>query len=112
MRRSVVGLSFDYAALNLVGFLCYSAFNVALYYSPAIQEDYKHDNHGHSSAVRVNDVFFALHAAFMSAVVLAPRQRPPPFESPNVWLASIWCDLSASTWRLPRLILRRLVSEP
>jgi len=27
-RRSVVGLSFDFALLNLVGYLCYSTFNV------------------------------------------------------------------------------------
>lgn len=28
---SVVGLSFDFLALNLVGFLCYSVYNIAFY---------------------------------------------------------------------------------
>jgi cystinosin len=36
-RRSVVGLSFDFVLLNLVGFSCYSAYNCGLYYSPTIR---------------------------------------------------------------------------
>lgn len=34
---SVVGLNFDFIALNIVGFVLYSAYNCGLYYVPAIQ---------------------------------------------------------------------------
>ena len=33
---SVVGLNFDFLALNLTGFLCYGAFNVGLFWVPEI----------------------------------------------------------------------------
>ncbi|VDM05742.1 unnamed protein product, partial [Schistocephalus solidus] len=36
-RKSVVGLSFDFLAFNLLGFICYSAFNIGLYWVPYIQ---------------------------------------------------------------------------
>ena len=37
VRGSVVGLNFDFLALNLVGFTFYSVFNCGLYFSAAIQ---------------------------------------------------------------------------
>lgn len=70
-RRSVVGFSFDYAVLNVVGFGCYSAFNLALFFSPSIRAAYERAHGGHKSAVRVNDVVFAVHALAISAVTLA-----------------------------------------
>ena len=69
-RRSVVGLSFDYAALNAVGFACYSAFNLALFYSPSVRAAYEHDHGGHTSDVQANDVFFSLHAFVISSLLL------------------------------------------
>ena len=39
-RKSVVGLNFDFVALNIVGFVLYSLFNVSLYWIPGIQDDY------------------------------------------------------------------------
>jgi len=60
-RRSVTGLSFDFIALNLVGFSCYSAYNVAYYYNEDIRAAYR-VQYGHDPAVQANDVFFALHA--------------------------------------------------
>lgn len=45
-RRSVVGLSFDFLAYNLLGFFAYSVYNVALFWVPTIQvlycDAYKH----------------------------------------------------------------------
>ncbi len=35
-RRSVVGLNFDFLALNITGFMAYAAFNVGLFWSPTI----------------------------------------------------------------------------
>ena len=36
-RKSVVGFSFDYLALNLTGHLCYCIFNTAFYFNSTIQ---------------------------------------------------------------------------
>ena len=68
VRKSVVGMSFDYQLLNLVGFACYSAFNVAYYFSGELKDDYemKHDSTDHP--VHMNDVVFALHAELLTAV--------------------------------------------
>lgn len=34
---SVIGLSFDFLALNLTGFIAYSVFNVALFWVPSVK---------------------------------------------------------------------------
>jgi cystinosin len=39
-RKSVVGLNFDFVALNVVGFGLYSFFNAALYWVKPIQSAY------------------------------------------------------------------------
>uniref|UniRef100_A0A8C2SAS4 Cystinosin, lysosomal cystine transporter n=1 Tax=Capra hircus TaxID=9925 RepID=A0A8C2SAS4_CAPHI len=36
-RKSVVGLSFDFVALNLMGFMAYSVFNIGLFWVPSIK---------------------------------------------------------------------------
>ena len=54
--------------LNLVGFACYSAYNVAYYYNPGIRAAYAAENGGSEPAVQVNDVFFALHAVLLTLV--------------------------------------------
>ncbi|KAG6614397.1 Lysosomal Cystine Transporter (LCT) Family [Phytophthora cinnamomi] len=69
-RRSVVGLSLDYTVLNMLGFSCYSVFNVAFYYSESVQQQYMRRHGGHRNAVELNDVFFSLHAAVLVAVSL------------------------------------------
>ena len=66
-RKSVAGLSFDYIALNLVGFGCYSAYNVAYYYNDNIRAAYLAE-YGSLPAVQANDVFFALHAVLLTLV--------------------------------------------
>jgi uncharacterized protein with PQ loop repeat len=37
-RKSVAGVSFDYLAFNVAGFACYSVFNLALKFSPVVQQ--------------------------------------------------------------------------
>ena len=70
-RRSVVGLSFDYVFLNLVGFTCYSAYNAGYYWSPTVRAQYAIAHGGSLPAVQLNDVFFGLHAVFATLVTLA-----------------------------------------
>ena len=42
LLKSVVGISFDFTLYNWIGFFCYSTFNVALFWSPHIREEYRY----------------------------------------------------------------------
>lgn len=68
-RKHVSGLSFDFLALNLVGFSCYSSYNLALYGSATVRAQYAVAHPSSTSpAVELNDVFFGLHAIFATLV--------------------------------------------
>ncbi|OAD77159.1 hypothetical protein PHYBLDRAFT_131886 [Phycomyces blakesleeanus NRRL 1555(-)] len=67
-RKSVQGLSIDFLYYNVLGFLCYSIFNVAFFFSETIQEQCK--NHSSGNLVRANDVMFAVHAFLISSFTL------------------------------------------
>ena len=55
-RQSVIGLNFDFLALNLIGHSCYSIYNICLYTSHEIQQQY-YANHPHGVLpVLLNDV--------------------------------------------------------
>ena len=69
MRMSVVGLSFDYQILNLVGFACYAVFNVSTFFHTKIRDEYK-EAHNENPTVEANDVFFALHACVLTSITL------------------------------------------
>ena len=72
----MVGLSFDFLALNFLGFVCYSVYNVALLASPTVRADYRRQMGG-SPGVRLNDAIFAVHAMIMtSAGSCSGRNRP------------------------------------
>lgn len=63
-RKSVIGLNFDFLLLNIIGFTCYTSYNVLMYFDTYIQELYEH-NYPHSLIpVLLNDVVFATHALF------------------------------------------------
>lgn len=64
--KSVRGLSLDFQMLNLVGFSFYSVYNILLFYSTQLQQEYE-KAYGGSSGVRVNDIFFSVHAALVTA---------------------------------------------
>ncbi|KAI8148516.1 PQ loop repeat-domain-containing protein [Fennellomyces sp. T-0311] len=70
-RKSVQGLSIDFLYYNVLGFACYSIFNLAFFASEEIQEEYKRRNNGSENLVRVNDVVFALHAFTISCFTLS-----------------------------------------
>jgi len=75
-RKSVVGLSFDFLALNWLGFICYSIFNVAMLVSPTVRAAYRQQM-GSSPGVRLNDAIFAVHAALMTSAQCS-RLTPLP----------------------------------
>lgn len=70
-RRSTRGLSPEFCGLNVLGFACYAAYNMALFWSPTIRELYK-ERHGKNSEITVqsNDVAFAVHAFVLASVTL------------------------------------------
>lgn len=70
-RKSVVGLNFDFLALNIMGFTMYSLFNCGLYFSKAIQSEYFNRHPRGLNPVQLNDVFFSLHAAFATLITIA-----------------------------------------
>ncbi|XP_066219546.1 cystinosin isoform X2 [Saccopteryx leptura] len=69
-RKSVVGLSFDFITLNLMGFMAYSVFNIGLFWVPYIQEQFFLKYPNGVNPVESNDVFFSLHAVALTLVVL------------------------------------------
>lgn len=69
-RKSVVGYSFDYQLMNVIGFTAYSVYNCAYFWDERIKEEYKKQNNGHTSSVQANDVFFALHALFFTVLTI------------------------------------------
>ena len=66
-RRSVIGLNFDFLVLNITGFLCYSVFNLVLYISTVVQDQYFARFPGGVIPVQLNDLVFALHALALSS---------------------------------------------
>uniref|UniRef100_A0A8C6C5Q4 Cystinosin, lysosomal cystine transporter n=1 Tax=Monodon monoceros TaxID=40151 RepID=A0A8C6C5Q4_MONMO len=99
-RKSVVGLSFDFVALNLMGFVAYSVFNIGLLWVPSIkvrpcsppqpspscpvvwppltpqllptpkQEQFLLKYPNGVNPVDSNDVFFSLHAVALTLVIV------------------------------------------
>ncbi|XP_022255232.1 cystinosin homolog [Limulus polyphemus] len=67
-RKSVVGLSFDYVALNMVGYIYYSVFNICLKHIHAVRTEYFELFPTGVIPVDLNDIFFACHAVFATFV--------------------------------------------
>ncbi|RZF32256.1 hypothetical protein LSTR_LSTR009485 [Laodelphax striatellus] len=63
-RKSVVGLNFDFLALNLLGFTLYAIFNFGLYLVPEIEDEYFSRHPTGTNPVQLNDIVFAIHATF------------------------------------------------
>lgn len=67
-RKSVRGLSLDFLALNVFGFLCYSASTFGLLLSPVVRKEYGERHNGGVPNVRFNDLIFALHALALTTL--------------------------------------------
>jgi len=70
-RGTVAGLSFDFLALNLLGFTCYSIYNCAQFWNATVIAQFKAANGGKAPGVHANDVFFGLHAVAVTALTVA-----------------------------------------
>lgn len=60
-RKSVVGLSFDYLGLNLIGYLSFGVFISGLYFVPDLQQEYFERYPRGLIPVKENDVVYNLH---------------------------------------------------
>uniref|UniRef100_A0A1B6CPI3 Cystinosin n=1 Tax=Clastoptera arizonana TaxID=38151 RepID=A0A1B6CPI3_9HEMI len=69
-RQSVIGFSFDFVTLNLVGYACYSIYNIGFYYVPSIVGDYYKRHPGATNPVQLNDVIFSIHGFFGTAYMV------------------------------------------
>ena len=70
-RGTVSGLSFDFLALNLLGFTCYSIYNCSQYWNATVIAQFKAANGGKTPGVHANDVFFGIHAVAVTALTIA-----------------------------------------
>ncbi|KAI6647559.1 Cystinosin-like protein isoform X3 [Oopsacas minuta] len=70
LRKSIDGFSVDYVLMNILGYFSYSTFNVSLYWSTFIQDQYLALHPGGVNPVRLNDVIFSLHGLAISLVIL------------------------------------------
>ena len=75
-RHSVIGLSLDFTALNVLGFLCYLIYNILFLTSSTVQDEYGMRHSSSAPAVQWNDVVFALHAFILSALTLSQAYQP------------------------------------
>jgi len=69
-RKSVIGLNFDFAALNLTGFTCYAIYTLSLFYNPTVRWFYKKAHPLGVIQVEWNDIFFALHAIVLTLITI------------------------------------------
>ncbi|UJR27603.1 hypothetical protein I4U23_008884 [Adineta vaga] len=69
-RQSVVGLHFDFLALNLLGFFCYSVYNIAMYSWIDVQDSYRKSHPHGVIPVLINDVVFGLHGFIVTLITI------------------------------------------
>jgi len=83
-RKKTDGLSVDMSLLVVYGFMAYTAFNCALFWSDSIREEYSDRYNGDDILVQSNDVAFSIHSLVLSMVTFGQigyydgfRTRPP-----------------------------------
>ncbi|XP_078280196.1 cystinosin-like isoform X2 [Rhinoraja longicauda] len=69
-RKSVIGLNFDFLALNLTGHLAYGVFNIGLFWIPCVKKQFLQCNPDGVNPVESNDVFFSLHAILFTFITI------------------------------------------
>lgn len=116
-RKCVEGLSFDFVGLNLTGFLAYSFFNLGMYFSCVVQEEYRELHPTGIIPVELNDIVFGLHAALATFVTVVQcciyEHRGQRVSLPaRLLLAAVWTGAAifgvvtlaaGSHWRTPWL---------
>lgn len=76
------------AVLNVLGFACYTQFNLSLFLSPLVQTEYRMRFGTNDIPVELNDVIFGLHALIMSLVLALQCVVYPKHETQTVSLST------------------------
>ncbi|XP_073903291.1 cystinosin isoform X2 [Castor canadensis] len=111
-RKSVIGLSFDFLALNLTGFVAYSVFNISLLWVPYIQEQFLLKYPNGVNPVDNNDVFFSLHAVALTLIVilqccLYEAYMNFYYKSTQGWsIGSVFLDFTGGSFSLLQMFLQ------
>lgn len=117
-RKCVEGLSFDFVGLNLTGFLAYSFFNLGMYFSRVVQEEYRELHPTGVIPVELNDIVFGLHAALATFITVVQcciyERRGQSVSLPaRLLLAVVWAGTAifgvvtlaaGNHWRTPWLL--------
>ena len=69
MLTRVEGMSLDFALMNLLGFACYSSYNLAFYADPALRAAYEREKHDHI-IIAGSDILFSVHALILTAATV------------------------------------------
>jgi cystinosin len=64
--KSVRGLSWDFVAVNMIGFFCYALYNIGFLTNRAREEYY--DRFGSEPPIQYNDVMFSIHAVILCTI--------------------------------------------
>jgi cystinosin len=64
-------MSFNSVLLGTLGFMCYAAYTIPLYYSPAVIAQYSNAYNGSAPLVQPPDVFFCIWAVALEGVALS-----------------------------------------
>lgn len=94
-RKSVGGLSFDFIGLNLTGFLAYSFFNLGMFFSRIVQDEYRALHPRGVIPVELNDIVFGLHAALATFITVLQccfyeREQQRVSLAARVLLGAVW----------------------
>jgi cystinosin len=65
-RKSTIGLASDMLMYDLIGYIALSIYSVEMYYDEGVRNAYRNHHNGNNPAVQINDVFFAVHALFLT----------------------------------------------
>ncbi|XP_064482267.1 cystinosin homolog [Ornithodoros turicata] len=94
-RKSVVGLDFDFVFLNVTGFVAYSTFNLGIFFSTVVQEEYLSSHPSGAIPVQVNDIVFSLHATLATVItaiqcLIYERQNQTISLAARILLGALW----------------------
>ena len=71
IRKSVIGLNFDFLYYNITGFMVYSIYCASLFWIKSVQDEYFEKFGGFVIPVQSNDVFFAIHGLVITIITIA-----------------------------------------
>lgn len=79
---------FLHTVMNVLGFACYTQFNLSLFLSPTVRQEYEQRFSTTDIPVELNDVVFGIHALIMSSVMAVQCLIYPKHDNQRVSLGT------------------------